>query len=312
MECKIVYLDKNKNASKGQHSMAGGNLKFIWNQNVVLSKLSELKPDLVFINKGDSMADKTFIKAVTDNYRTAYWYGDWRATIPEYTYDWALNAGVAFFNVSSSSLRSHLKAMGQKNVFTIHQGADPKTFKPLEGVKTKYDIGFGANFYGEKSFEQSKLRIDVVRFLMNKGYKICVVGDGWPKDIPSLPRKNSIELNKFYNECRMTIGISHFGTLKYGVSNRLYQCMAVGVPHINWFTPGMNELFDNDEKTGRTYIEVKNYTELIEEINELLNDNDWNSTIGFRQRNQIIKYHTFECAWQRIENYIKQVYPELR
>jgi spore maturation protein CgeB len=311
MDCRIAYLDKDKTAKKKQHRVAGPNLIFLWNPDQILGQLKEFKPDLVFINKGDAMNDIKFIQSITSSYRTAYWYGDWRNSISEYVYAWASNAGVAFFNVDDKPLRFQLKQMGQKNIFTVHQGADPLTFKPLEDVEKKYDIGFGANFYGRRSFENSGLRIDVVRFLRDKGYNICVVGEGWPADIPCLPHKTPIELNKFYNECRITIGISHYTNVKYGVSNRLYQCMAVGVPHVNWFTPGMNELFDNDKDTGQTYIEVKNYSELIKEIDKLLNDDIWNYTIGGRQRNQIIKYHTFECAWQRIENYIKRIYPEL-
>jgi hypothetical protein len=302
MKCKIAYLDKNAQAHKSQHRVAGPNTKFFHNPNAIPGQLAKFKPDLVFVNKGDQFDDLNFIKHITGTYKTAYWFGDWRTQFPQFMYDWAQHAHIVFFNVHDPQLFSQIKG----HVFTIHQGADPTVFKPLNGIPKIHDVGFGGHFYGKKTFPNGRLRLDVIHHLKEQGLNVAVVGDGWSSDIKPQPKMVPELLNKFYNQCRTTIGISHFTDVKYSTSNRLYQCMAVGVPHLAWDCPGIKELF----ATG--YIGVKNLDELTGKIKILIENPDLANTIGNMQREQILKYHTFEHAWQRIENKIKQVFPELR
>ena len=305
MNCKIVYLDKHKNANKAQHRVAGSNLKFVSNHNSVIGILQKIKPDLVFVNKGDSFNDINLIKYVTSNYRTAYWFGDWRINMPEFMYNWAQHSAVVFFNAYDPGLWKELKSRGQENVFVIHQGIDPTVFKPLNNIKKIYDVGFGGHNYSG-AFPNSKLRIQILRDLKAHGFNVAVVGRSWPADMNPIETKKPAELNEFYNQCRTTIGISHFTDIKYSVSNRLYQCMATGVPHINWHSPGLEKLFDDG------YIGTNSYIQMIEKIHQFIDDKYLRNKIGKIQRKQILKYHTLEHAWQRIENNIKKVFPELK
>jgi spore maturation protein CgeB len=304
MKAKIAYIDKHRAARNGQHRMAGPNLKFFMHRNGLESRIGKYKPDLVFINKGDHFTDIDFIQNITANYRTAYWFGDWRATLPGYMYDWAAAAGLAFFNAYDPSLFFELKNRGQKNAFVTHQGADTDIFKPIDNVPKIYDVGYGANFYGLHSFPNSKLRLDIIDILRVKGYTVGVVGNGWPPSINTKSMGHK-DLNKFYNQCRVTIGISHHTDVKYAVSNRIYQCMAVGVPHINWHSPGVEELFDDG------YVGVQSTGEMISEIDYLIKNKNDRQKLGQIQREQILNKHTYLHAWQRMERKIKQVYPEL-
>lgn len=82
--------------------------------------------------------------------------------------------------------------------------------------------------------------------------------------------------------------------------------MAVGVPHIAWDCQGIKELFDEG------YIGVNSIEEMYQVIKKLIDNKNLRDHVGMLQRNQIIKHHTFKHAWQRIEDKIKTVFPELK
>ena len=86
------------------------------------------------------------------------------------------------------------KNCNQPNVHFISQGVDPNVFKPIK-IQKKYDVVFGGNYMGT-NFIGSDLRLKLVDHIIKLGYNIKVVGDGWPKEINSLPFCNFVEYNK--------------------------------------------------------------------------------------------------------------------
>jgi spore maturation protein CgeB len=137
--------------------------------------------------------------------------------------------------------------------------------------------------------------------MIEKGYDLKVVGDGWPKDINAMPRQGFVELNKTINQAKLTVGISHFIDVPGYTSNRLYQCMATGVPHIAWHSPKVAKIF----KHG--YTSVKSYDELDEKIELYLESNVRRGFAGNCQHGEIYNRHTIYHAWNRIEDILATI-----
>ena len=173
---------------------------------------------------------------------------------------------------------------------------DTDVFKPLPDEDKKYEILFGGSFFRD-AFPKDRIRL--IRHLKDKGYNIQVVGDGWPEDIEAIPRKGVIEYNRMMNQSRVTIGMSHFNDVAYYTSNRLYQAMATGVPHISWHAPFIADRFEEG------YLEVKSYDEIKKILDFLLSSEFWRKTVGNCQHREILNNHTLLHAWQRMKAIIK-------
>lgn len=72
--------------------------------------------------------------------------------------------------------------------------SDETIFKPLN-IEKKYDIGFVGAKYG--------IREDIVNKLLQKGINVKAYGSGWESG--RLPIEDT---NKFYNQCKIVLGIS--------------------------------------------------------------------------------------------------------
>ena len=114
-------------------------------------------------------------------------------------------------------------------------------------------------------------------------------------------RKGMIEYNQMINQSRITVGMSHFNNVDYYTSNRLYQCMATGVPHIAWHAPRIAEYFNAG------YLEVDSYEQMEKVLDLFLSSKFWRHTVGRAQYRETLKDHTLACAWDRMKAIIKNV-----
>lgn len=301
---KIAFINRTVQAQLTQWGVESPTCqkKFLHNMETLQGDLKEFAPDCVFMNKGSTISYE-IIRLAIKPYKSVYFLGDYRNPFPRWAYAYATLFDMVLFTWEDTKIWNSIREMGQKNIFCVHQGISPKVFKPLPDVMSKkFDVTFGGGYYGD-NFSNAAERLKTIKFL-NERYNLQVIGDGWPSYIPSIPRVNHHELNKIHNQSKVTVGIHNriFGKygVKYGTSNRLYQCMAIGVPHITQYSPEVSKLFDMG------YMDWKTRDELAQKIDALLPDTELRHVIGKIQRHQIKKYHTTLHAWLRIEDKIRQ------
>jgi len=300
---KIAFIDKTIHAQHAQFSVPSPTCekKFFHNIPSLKLDLKKYKPDVVFINKGSTLNYEE-VRLAVKPYFSVYFLGDYRNPFPAWATAYATTCNMVLFTWEDPEIYKDLKTMGQKNVFCIHQGTNPNVFKPIDGSPKIYQAMFGGNFYGV-NFSNAAERLKNVRFL-NTHYNFQVVGAGWPDDVKAIPRKNHPRLNKLLNQSHTTIGIHnrlfHRWGVRYGTSNRLFQCMAIGIPHIAQQSPGISELFDD------CYLEWIDRKDLQRKLDWLLSNPSEAEKLGQRQREYIINNHTVYHAWMRMERRIRE------
>lgn len=293
---KIAIIDKNPKAHLTQWRAAPEPKKYFYKDASLEQDIKKYSPDAIFINKANTF---TRIPAAVKGYKSFYFYGDFYKPIPEYVKQYAKICTAAIFTNKDKSLWNEIKKSGQKNIYFVSQGVDPNVFYPL-GFKKKYDILFAANYFGRK-FCGSDIRLEFARFLKKEfGKKFQIIGDGWPADLDAMPRQGAIELNKTINQSKLTVGMSHFIDVPFYTSNRIYQSMATGVPHIAWHSPQVRSIFNQG------YIQVKRYSDLKMLLETLLEDTTMRLKIGIRQHAEIINHHTIFHTWVKIQKIMER------
>jgi spore maturation protein CgeB len=293
---RLAIIDKNKNAPQSQWKAAPDPKKFFHNDNNLVDQIQKYNPDIIFINKGGLMN----IARAVQGFKSVYFYGDFYDPIPAYVKEFAEITNAVIFTNKDPVLWWWMKKNYNSNVFFCSQGADTDIFKPLPDEPKKYDIVFGGNYFGSR-FIGATRRLQMLRFLLKKGYNLMAVGDNWPKDIPSIVRQPHVQYNKIINQAKITVGMSHFINIPYYTSNRLYQMMATGVPHISWYSPDVKKIF----KSG--YIDAGDPDELIELIDHFLPNDKARRQTGQEQRSEILENHTIHHAWQRMEKILQRI-----
>lgn len=292
---KVAVIDKNPQAHFTQWRAIPDPKKFFHNDTALVKDIKKYDPDLIFINKG--LRFTNIIEAIR-GYRSVYFYGDYYRPAAEYVRAYAKACDVVLLTNKDRDFWSQLE---NDNIFFVSQGVDVQYFKPVNCEKN-CDIVFAANYLGPK-FIGSDIRLKFARHIKSLPYKTKIVGNGWPEDIGALPRQGVIELNMTINQSRLTAGMSHFVDVPYYTSNRLYQSMATGVPHIAWHSPGVSKIFNNG------YIaNIDSYDKFDCAVETLLSNDALRLNVGMRQFSEIRNHHTIFHFWQRVERILKQVW----
>jgi len=295
---KIAFLNQNKQGSQGQFSVYHGPKQFFNHDN--LEDIETFDPDIIFIQKGNGFNLKILQTFFKDR-KTVHWYGDYRKPFEEFTEQLIQMCDLNLFTWREPSVFEEIKRKYNKDILFVTQGMNPEMFYPMKDIEKIYDVSFAGNYYG-RDFGESHVRIEMIEYLRGHDINLCVAGQGYPKDFDTIGRKGYDKLNKIYNQSKVTIGLSNADFksrgVEYATSDRLWHCMAVGVPHINYRCLKIEELFDDG------YLQADSFEEMKDMILALLDDPQERDRIGRIQREQILKYNTHEKAWQRIENII--------
>lgn len=220
-----------------------------------------------------------------------FFYGDYRSPILSETYNFMSMSKVVLLTWYRKDIYS------KYNVFTVRQGVNPNVWCPIEGYEEKYDIVFSGSNYN------SNIRMDIIDNL-HRDFKLFVVGNGWPSYINSTSKKSPAGTNKFLNSGKVNVGIFNRqdnSDVKFLTSNRLYQGMACGKPHIGPRTIGLPTYFREIDY----YMDYSDYSDLKTKINILLKNYRLRKRAGEAQRAAIIREHTVWHAWKRMETIIE-------
>jgi len=230
------------------------------------------------------------------NTKSAYLYADYNNPLPDFMIELSHMSDITVTSWKHPGLWKLLK-----NPHVIRRGTDTNLFYPLPDVEPIYDIVFVGNNFGGKP------RMKVINFL-HQHFNLYIVGAGWDKQFNQLGKKSKSykHLNYLLNLGKTTVDIFNLydiikdGTSHY-TSNRPYQNMAVGRPHIQPYVPGVGEFFE------KGYLNYKSLDNLKYGINRLLEmTQSERDLIGRVQRNEIVTRHTLVHSWKYMENLIER------
>jgi hypothetical protein len=267
---------------------------FRWRDSI--EKIRAYNPDVVFINKGREGFKDNLIQ-IANEFKSIYFYGDYRNPLDAWVANIGSNCNLVMVMFKQSDLWQQFKPA---KVVLVHQGAGP-SFTQLLTNEIIYDIAFAGHNYGRK-FLDCGTRIDVMDRLFKDGFKVALMGEGWPARFESglLGKKMPKTVTKVYSRSHCILSLSNVNNVPYCTSNRLFNAMASSRPCIAWHAPKVSTIFDD------SYVEVKNYNELKQKILEFKNDPKTASNLGNAQRQYTLANHTIKHAWDRIECIIKK------
>jgi len=219
-----------------------------------------------------------------------FFYGDYR---PELNYQTLTLMSMAKI-VLTTWYREDIYS--EFNAFAVRQGVNPDIWKPIPGCPEEHDVVFSGNNHG------SDLRLNILEKL-NNDFNLFIVGRNWPSYFNSTNKKTPLATNKFLNRGKVNVGIFNKrdnSNVKFLTSNRLYQGMACGKPHIGPHTIGLRSYFRPDD----CYMDYTNYKDLKKTINKLLKNKKLRTNAAKAQRAAIVRENTVWHAWKRMETII--------
>ena len=144
------------------------------------------------------------------------------------------------------------------NAYFYPLASDPNVFFPID-IEKIYDVGFVGAKYG--------IREQIVNQLELHGVKVKAYGNGWENG--RLPIEDT---NKFYNQCKIVLGVSTILGCNNFVSMKLrdFDVPMSGSVYITNYNKDTADIFMPD----REVIYYKNIDECIDKIKKYLHDLD--------------------------------------
>lgn len=292
MGLKVLFLHRNPQFHRTQFGVESDTCEKLYCSvyNEAMSIVKRHKPDCIFVNK---QFHRDTIKLITEyGCPMIYFYGDYREPILEETHIFMRMAKAVF-------LTWHRKDIYKTyNAHLTRQGVDAQLWKPLDNVEEEFDVVFTGGHY------KRDVRTNIMSAL-NRDFNLLVVGQGWGGTEFKNWEKKCPPANSNYHLNRGKVNIGTFSIqdisyLTYYTSNRLYQGMASGKPHIGPRTPRLEEFFRDEDG----YQDYASYEELKYKINTFLNNPNLRKLTGAAQREAILRENTVWHAWKRMEKII--------
>jgi hypothetical protein len=286
---KIALIDKNP---KTQFAIGHDHPVFT-NLSSLSEDLNNYKPDWVFISIKHGMDQ---IRNAIKNTKAAYIYADYTDPLPPFTIQLSQMSDITLTTWKNPKLWKHLK-----NPHVGKRATDSNQFYPIPEIKPIHDVVFAGNNFGGKP------RMEVMEFL-NKHFDLFIVGGGWPPKFKQHGRqsKSYVELNRLLNTGKITVGAFNLidkakTGVSYYTSNRPFQNMAIGRPHITPHSPGVEEYFE------KGYLDYDNLSSLRIQIETLLlASQEQRDEIGKIQREEIVTRHNYIHAWEHMRGIIEK------
>jgi spore maturation protein CgeB len=251
----------------------------------------DYKPDIVFINNGNGIKTSTIDNIKKDMVKTKIflWYGDQRGGAIESVAKIGAACDALLLNNHHRSQWNDYYKLGVKKIYEHHSASDTSIFAPITTENDEcYDVAFFGGNYGTK-FPESENRLKLIKRLHNK-FNLIVYGLNWPNYFNRGGRVYREHFSKAVARAKITIGINAFNNIAGYTSNRAWNCMACGKPHVMWYYLDAESMFKNWDNV----IWFKDIDDSVKIIKELINDKDTRTSIGDSGRKHIIENHTYE------------------
>lgn len=128
-------------------------------------------------------------------------------------------------------------------------------YYPIQNEEKIYDVGFIGSSYG--------IRGDEIRYLQSQGINVEARGNGWPNGTIAFE-----ENNRFFNRCRIVLGIGNISYCKKFFNPKLrdYDAPMSGAVYITNRTPEL----ENDYIEDKEIVLMDNWADGARKIKELL------------------------------------------
>jgi hypothetical protein len=153
-----------------------------------------------------------------------------------------------------------------------------KFYYPMN-IEKKYDVGFIGNKYG--------FREELVTSLIDAGINVEARGTGWKSGRIKLE-----DNNKFFNECKIILGMGTVGHCKdfYTQKLRDFDAPLSGGVYVTHNNEDLKQLYKKDEE-----IILCDYIEdYIDNIKKLLEDDEKIKAISAKAFKKASEHHTYE------------------
>ena len=163
-----------------------------------------------------------------------------------------------------------------------------KFYFPMN-IEKKYDVGFIGNKYG--------YREELVNRLIASGINVEARGTGW-----SAGRIKLEDNNKFFNECKIILGIGTVGHCKdfYTQKLRDFDATLSGGVYVTHNNKDLQELFVEDEDI----ILCDNISDYILKIKSILDNEEKRTKISIQAYNKASENHTYEKRFNQLFNFL--------
>ncbi|HCE2308377.1 TPA: glycosyltransferase [Vibrio parahaemolyticus] len=164
------------------------------------------------------------------------------------------------------------------NAFYFPEASHPQFYYPDPDVDKIYDVGFVGAKYG--------LREEIVKYLRSKGVKVTCYGNGWENG--RLPLEDT---NKFFNQCKIVLGIGTIGHTKdfYALKLRDFDATMAGCVYLTHANQDLYELFDVDKEI----ILAKDTYDYYTKVSNILFDHELQQEIRTSARQRALRSHNY-------------------
>ena len=205
-----------------------------------------------------------------------HWLTDWLSCFLAYRVLLAEHSYIKYF----------VETFGfEKKYIQVYTGANDEVFQPSPNA-TKDDV-FTAHFHGNFiPLQGIEFIVDAANILRDENIKFQIIGGSGGEyyesirkkiadlnltNVDLIERKPLKEVLEWINRAHVCLGV--FGDTpktKRVISNKIYECIATGMPLITSRTPATNELFTDREHV--LFADVADGKSIAERIMELKND----------------------------------------
>lgn len=229
-----------------------------------------------------------------------YYDGDMPTILPEHVesrgfqfdyYDGAELGEYDAFVTNSEGVEDRLLEMGAPDVHTVHYGADPSVYAPVEADATA-DVAFFGSGAAFREDHTRNMITTPARELSDR--RFVVGGRGYEIDLGPVDRAGWIPVNGFREFCgsaRINLNITREGhrTVYKSSTSRPFELAAMGCCVVSDPYEGLGEWFELGEEM---YV-ASDADEAVELYEWLLDDDETRRETGRKARERVLADHTF-------------------
>ena len=178
-----------------------------------------------------------------------YWDGDIFKNpynpLPKNIFDLVVNCDVSFWQ-GQIPIFKKFKSMGHKDIRYTPAATDEVRFGALREKDPVFDVVMVANFFSSRlpwrNFPGIRWRVKIAKYFYKKlGKRFAVFGNKWkgPFACGPVTFKEQTSIN---HKSRIVLGVNT-SNCDYYFSNRMPICMSSGVPIVNNYQKGFDEIF---------------------------------------------------------------------
>lgn len=231
-----------------------------------------------------------------------YYDGDTPASLPSHKglsfsfYEGADPSEYDAFIINSKGAVDEVRRLGARKIYTVHFGADPSVFSPIDGIEKAYDVGFYG--IGSKFREDWIAKMMVEPSLASNGNpnsrKFAFCGRAVELDLGAvrLLDPDSLAYRRFSCQSKIALNITRkpHATTYASSTARVFELASLGCCIVSNPYDGLEEWF----KVG-SEVQVVNDGDQVRELYDwLLSDADARVRMGEAARQRVLKEHTYQ------------------